>query len=62
MDTATIPQLIAALDPEQLRAHLDDLDRQARATRVLLRAALARRRESDRRGDHHSPEEEVARA
>jgi hypothetical protein len=32
------------LDPDVIRERLDDLDRQSRALRVLLRAALARRR------------------
>ena len=36
--------IVDALDPEAIRAQLADLDRRADALRVLLRAALARRR------------------
>jgi hypothetical protein len=53
MDTATLPApaavpadplaLLAALDPEQIRARLDTLEREARALRVLLRSTMARR-------------------
>jgi hypothetical protein len=36
--------LIDTLDPEQITDRLADLDREARALRVLLRAARTRRR------------------
>jgi hypothetical protein len=37
--------LVESLDAEAIRARLADLDRQARALRVLLRAARARQRD-----------------
>jgi hypothetical protein len=37
--------LVDALDAEAIRARLTDLDREARALRVLLRAARARQRD-----------------
>jgi hypothetical protein len=39
---ATPADLIDRLDPDAIRAELDDLDRRASALRILLRAALAR--------------------
>jgi hypothetical protein len=36
--------MIEALDPDQLRAEIDVLDRKASALRVLLRSAVARQR------------------
>jgi hypothetical protein len=40
--------LLDALDPEALRDRLHALEREARALRVLLRAALARQRHQAR--------------
>jgi hypothetical protein len=53
MDPAIFPQLIDDLDPDLIRAYLADLDRRARAARVLLRAALAR---SSARGSEPRPD------
>jgi hypothetical protein len=49
MSTATVPipdptAVVEALDPQAIRAKLEDLDRQRSAWLILLRAALARRR------------------
>jgi hypothetical protein len=41
--------LVDRLEPEALRERLRDLDRQSRAIRVLLRAAVARERQDLRR-------------
>jgi hypothetical protein len=41
--------IVESLDVEAIRDRLDELDRQSRALRVLLRSALARQREADRR-------------
>jgi hypothetical protein len=40
--------IIEALDVDAIRAQIEELDRQAAALRVLLRAALARHRENRR--------------
>lgn len=62
MSDVTLPAdpaaMIEALDPETIRDHLIELDRQSRALRVLLRAAIARRRSTARRAQR----EEVGRA
>jgi hypothetical protein len=39
--------LLRSLDPERIQARLDDLDRETRALRVLLRSARARQRRND---------------
>ncbi len=46
MDTTTADPvaLVDALEPDAIRSRLADLDRQSRALRVLLRAAIARER------------------
>jgi hypothetical protein len=46
MDTAAPDPvaLVDRLDPDAIRTRLADLDRQSRALRVLLRAAVARSR------------------
>jgi hypothetical protein len=41
-------EFVDSLNVEQLRAKLTELDRQMAATKLLLRAALARRREEIR--------------
>jgi hypothetical protein len=41
--------LLAGLSVEELRQRLNDLDAEAKAVRVLLRAALARQRLLERR-------------
>ncbi|HEX5271457.1 MAG TPA: hypothetical protein VFW33_13265 [Gemmataceae bacterium] len=46
--TALLPDPVAmvdSLEPDAIRARLADLDRQSRALRVLLRAAVARERQ-----------------
>jgi hypothetical protein len=51
MATAPFPdivEIIDSLDVEKLRAKIIELDRQMAATKLLLRAALARRREEMR--------------
>jgi hypothetical protein len=40
--------LIDSLDADAIRAQLEDLDRQERALRVLLRSAVARQRAQQR--------------
>jgi hypothetical protein len=40
--------LVDGLDPDAIRKQLDDLDRQSSALRVLLRAAIARKRAAQR--------------
>jgi hypothetical protein len=40
--------LVEQLDPEAIRDRLHELGRQARALRVLLRAALTRQKDADR--------------
>ncbi len=66
MDTATADPvaMVDALNPDAIRSRLVELDRQSRALRVLLRAAVARERALD-----HKPStadaalrQEVARA
>jgi hypothetical protein len=49
--------LVEQLDPDKIRQQLTDLDRQSRALRVLLRAALARRRGQQR--NHSTDRKEV---
>jgi hypothetical protein len=50
MDTITDPvTLVDRLEPEAIRQRLADLDRQSRALRVLLRAAVTRERQELRR-------------
>ena len=44
-------KLIANLDPDAIRSRLADLDAEESALRVLLRAALARRRGRDKPAD-----------
>jgi hypothetical protein len=62
MDLLTAPaDLIDRLDPGAIRERLEDLDRQAAALRVLLRAALARRRE-ETLGDRRASSQEASRA
>jgi hypothetical protein len=55
MDThTTIPDPVALVDqlePDALRAQLAELDRQSRALRVLLRAAIARERRAQAAAD-----------
>jgi hypothetical protein len=41
--------LVDQLEPDLIRDRLADLDRQSRALRVLLRAAIARERQAQRR-------------
>jgi hypothetical protein len=50
MDSLSTPiDLIDKLDPDAIREKLADLERQATALRILLRAALARRQGIQRR-------------
>jgi hypothetical protein len=44
MDITDPAALVDSLSPDQLRARLKELDRQMRATKILLRAAIARER------------------
>lgn len=57
METRTIPpdpvELVDRLDAETIRTRLADLDRQSRALRVLLRAAVTRRGWDERREETH---------
>jgi hypothetical protein len=46
--------LIEALDPDELRAELRELDKRSRALRVLLRAAVARERRRERPEVQHA--------
>ncbi len=49
MDATTDPvNLVDNLDPDALRQRLRELERQQRAVRVLLRAAVAREKKLDR--------------
>jgi hypothetical protein len=41
--------LVDALDPDAIAARLDEIDRESKALRVLLRAARARRAAEQRR-------------
>jgi len=58
MDLTTPLQLIEQLDPDIIRGELARLSQQEDALRVLLRAALARRRTEQERAER----QEVARA
>jgi hypothetical protein len=46
--TANPAALIETLEPDQIRYQIAELDRQQRALRVLLRAAVARERKANR--------------
>jgi hypothetical protein len=53
MDAIADPvTLVDRLEPDAIRERLVELDRQSRALRVLLRAAVARERAPRRRRDH----------
>lgn len=57
MTTSNDPtELIASLDPEAIRSRLAELNAEESALRVLLRAALARRRDQDKRADDRERE------
>jgi hypothetical protein len=53
--------LVDDLDPERIRAELDELSRRESALRVLLRAAVARQR-GKQRGTNAPPVPEVPHA
>jgi hypothetical protein len=55
MSTADLTTLVDDLDPDAIQAKLEDLGRQAKALRVLLRAARARSRARDRKARPPSP-------
>ena len=59
LDYATI---VDHLDPGAIRERLSELDRQSRALRVLLRAALAHQRSQPSRGNPPAEAREVPRA
>lgn len=44
--TSTPTAIVNSLNPDEIRERLDELDREASALRVLLRAAIARQRPS----------------
>jgi hypothetical protein len=54
-DHATLFALLDDLEPETIQACLDDLDRQQRALRILLRATRARRRSPGKQKPHTLP-------
>jgi hypothetical protein len=61
MTTANPPSdpaaFIESLNPQTIREQLAELDRQARALRVLLRSALARQRAAARRDNRTMQQE-----
>lgn len=46
--------MIAAISPDSIRARLEEIDREARALRVLLRSAVARQRQRQPRQEVRS--------
>jgi hypothetical protein len=61
MANADPVQLVDQLDPEQIAARIEELDRQCEALRVLLRAARARRWRRPSASER-KPEQEVQHA